>query len=260
MDSKDYKLYHKCGFDSRQFLEHYVSNSPEMVFEEDFLKFPIENLRKTFTEGHINGDVLIDLSIGSLVHQLFAACDFFKHIILLKFRDRCIMELKRWVDSRTGAFSWGHVTKLHADIEEESDKLQEKEEKMRFALQHVVKCDLEKDNMMDPMVLPQADCIISAWLLDNISKDKDDYIKYLRKFLKLLTPVGHIILIGCLDTTYYTVGKEKFHLLNYDEDFVRKALVGEGFVIDRCEVMKRTVESDLVDHKGVIFIAAHKEK
>ncbi|CAJ0967702.1 unnamed protein product [Ranitomeya imitator] len=260
MDSRDYKFYRESGFDTRQFLEHYVSDSPGMVFVEDFLKFPIENLRKTFREGHIKGDILIDLSNGSLVHQLYAACDFFTHIIVLKFRDRCIMELKRWVDSRTGAFHWGHATQLHADDGEECDKLLEKEEKMRFALQHVVKCDLEKENMMDPIVLPPADCIICAWLLDTISKDQDDYMRNLKKFSSLLKPGGHIIIFGCLESTYFTVGKDKLHLLNYDEDFARKALVGEGFVIDSCEVLKRTVASDLVDHKGILFIAAHKEK
>ncbi|XP_075185271.1 nicotinamide N-methyltransferase-like [Anomaloglossus baeobatrachus] len=256
MDSKN---YHECGFDSRQFLEHYASDSPDMAFEEDFLISPIESLRKTFIQGHINGDFLIDLSVGPLVHQLFAACEFFKHIIVLKFTDRCIMELKRWVDERTGAFHWGHVTKLHVDKEEESDKLQEKEEKMRSALQHVVKCDLEKENMMDPIVLPPADCIICGWLLNNISKNQDDYIRYLRKFSKLLKPGGHFILLECLGTTYYTVGREKLFILICDEDFIRKALVEAGFVIDRCEVKKRTSESDLIDYKAIIFIAGHKE-
>ncbi|XP_073513288.1 indolethylamine N-methyltransferase-like [Phyllobates terribilis] len=260
MDSKDYKLYHKDGFDSRQHLEDYLSDRPDMVFEQDFLKFPIENLRKTFIEGHIKGDVLIDLSASSMVHHLYAACDFFKNVIVLKVRDRCIMELKRWVDSRTGAFSWGHAAKLHVEGEGESDKLQEKEEKMRIAIQHVVKCDLDKDNMMDPIVLPPADCIICAWFLGVVSKDKDDFIRNLKKVSGLLKPEGHFIFFGCLDTTYYTIGKHKFHFLNYDEDFVRKALVGEGFVIDRCVVKKRTAVSDLIDHKAVIFIAAHKQK
>ncbi|XP_056400555.1 uncharacterized protein LOC130294568 isoform X2 [Hyla sarda] len=50
MDSGSRKLYHVHGFDSRQLLEHYLSDKPEMVFEEDSLKFPIENLKKTFTE------------------------------------------------------------------------------------------------------------------------------------------------------------------------------------------------------------------
>lgn len=260
MDSNTHKIYHVHGFDSRQLLEHYYSDKDEMAFEEDSLIFPIENLTKTFTEGHIKGDILIDLSVGSLVHYLYAACEFFKHIIVLKVSDGCIMELKRWLDTRTGAFDWGHATKLHVDIEGNSDQLQDKEEKVRSAVQHVMKCDLEKENIMDPMVLPPADCIISFGLLDTICKDQDDYIRYLRKFSRLLKPGGHFIFIGMLGSTYYTVGKDKFHAFTYDEEFVRKALVGVGFVIDCCKVKKRTAVSDLTDYKAVIFTAAHKEK
>ncbi|XP_073513304.1 nicotinamide N-methyltransferase-like [Phyllobates terribilis] len=259
MDSNTYKRYHEDDFDSRQHLESYVSDNPDTVSKEDSLIFPIENLTKTFTEDHIKGDILIDISMGSFVHHLFAACDVFKHIIVLKSRDSCIIELKRWVDERTGAFDWGHATKLHGETEGNRDQLQDKEGKVRLALQHVVKCNLEKEDMMDPIVLPPADCIISGWLLDSISKDQDDYIRYLRKFLKLLKPGGHIILMGVLELTFYTVGKHKYHALNYDEDFARKALAGEGFIIDRCEVKKRSGMNDHSDYKNLIFIVAHKE-
>ncbi|KAM4015596.1 nicotinamide N-methyltransferase-like [Anomaloglossus baeobatrachus] len=258
MDSSTYKFYHEDDFDSRQHLEGYMSESPDMISEEDSLIFPIENLTKTFTKGHIKRDVLIDLSPGSTVHHLFAACDFFKHIIVLKMRDSCIMELKRWVDERTGAFDWGHVTKLHVNVQENRDLLQEKEVKVRSALQHVLKCDLEKEDIMDPIVLPPADCVISFLLLDVISKDQDDYMRYLKKLSRLLKPGGHIILIGCLDMTYYTIGKDKFCAFSYDEEFARKALSGEGFIIDRCEVKMRTSVNDHVDYKAIIFIAAHR--
>ncbi|XP_056397740.1 nicotinamide N-methyltransferase-like [Hyla sarda] len=260
MDSGSRKIYHVHGFDSRQYLEHYLSDKPDMAFGDDTLKFPIENLTNIFTRGHIKGDVLIDLSTGSFVHHLYAACEFFQHIIVLKASDGCIMELKRWLDSRTGAFDWSHVTKLHVEIQGNSDQFQDKEEKVRSAIPHVVKCDLEKENMTDPIVLPPADCIISAVLLDVVCKDQDDYRRYLRKFSGLLKPGGHMILIGGFGTTYYTVGKEKFQALTYDEDFVRKALVGEGFVLDSFVTKKRTAVSDLTDYKDLIFVAAHKEK
>ncbi|XP_056400838.1 indolethylamine N-methyltransferase-like [Hyla sarda] len=260
MDPRSRKIYHVHGFDSRQYLEHYFSDKPDMVLGDDSLIFPIENLAKTFTQGHINGDVLIDLTSGFFVHHLYATCEFFQHIIVLKVSDRCIMELKRWLDTRTGAFDWGHATKLHGEIQGNSDQFQEKEGKLRSTIPHVVKCDFEKENMTDPIVLPPADCIISAVLLDSICKDQDDYRRYLRKFSRMRKPGGHVILIGCLDMTYYTVGKDKLHAFPYDEDFARKALVGEGFVIDNCKVKKRTVVSDLIDYKAMIFIAAHKEK
>ncbi|XP_075696806.1 nicotinamide N-methyltransferase-like [Rhinoderma darwinii] len=259
MDSSPHKLYHVHGFDSRQFLEHYCSDKPDMGFGDDILKFPIENLREVLSVGHINGDILIDLSVGSFIHHLYSASEFFKNIIVLKANNRCIMELKRWVDERTGAFYWGHTSTLLKE-RENSDHFEDKEEKLRSAIQHVVKCDLEKENMTEPLVLPPADCVISVWLLDAISKDQDDYIRYLRKFSRLLNPAGHLLLIGVLDATYYTVGKYKFYSFTYDEDFARKALVGEGFIIDYCNVQERTAVSDITDYKAMIFIAAHKEK
>ncbi|XP_075135007.1 nicotinamide N-methyltransferase-like [Leptodactylus fuscus] len=259
MDSSTYKRYHIHGYDTRQLLDQYLSDEPEMVFGEDALIFPMKSLTKAFSAGHIKGDILLDLSIGSLVHHLYSACEFFKDIIVLKIQDRCILELKRWTDKRTGAFHWGHVGKIHVDIEGKSHRVEDKEVKVRSAMQHVVKCDIEKENMTEPIVLPPADCIISAWLLDAICKDQDDYIRYLRKFSRLLKPGGHIILIGCLGVTYYTVGKDKFHAFTYDEDFVRKVLEEEDFIIDECKVHKRTSVSDLIDYKAIIFIVAHKK-
>ncbi|XP_075696797.1 nicotinamide N-methyltransferase-like [Rhinoderma darwinii] len=260
MDSSPHKVYHEHDFDSRQYLEHYFSDKSDMAYGDDVLKFPIENLRHVFAVGHINGDILIDLSVSSLVHHLYSASEFFENIIVLKVNNRCIMELKRWVDDRTGAFYWGHTSALHQETEENSDQFEDKEGKLRSAIQHVVKYDLEKENMTDPLILPPADCVISASLLDYISKDQDDYIRYLRKFSGLLKPGGHLILIGSLDKTYYTVGKDKFHGFTYNEDFVRKVLVGEGFIIDYCKVKERTAVSDLTDYKAMMIIAAHKEK
>ncbi|KAM4015590.1 nicotinamide N-methyltransferase-like [Anomaloglossus baeobatrachus] len=260
MDSGYFKFYHEDSFDSRNHLDTYLTSSQEASFIEDILTFPIKKLHKMFREGHIKGDILIDLSKGSMVHYLYAACEFFEHILVLKITDRCIMELKRWVDERTGAFDWQHAAKLHLDIEGDSEKFQEIEANVRSALQHVVKCDLTKENIMEPMVLPEADCVISGFLLDVISKNHDDYIKYLGKFLKLLKPGGHIILCGALDTTYFTMGKDKLHYLKHDENLPRDALVKEGFAIDCCEVKNSSVVSDLTDYKGIIFIVAHREK
>ncbi|KAM4015580.1 indolethylamine N-methyltransferase-like [Anomaloglossus baeobatrachus] len=260
MDPCPSKFYPEHGFDSRQCLEHYFSDESEMNLAADLLEFPIKNLTKTFTEGHIKGDVLIDLSGGSIVYHLYAACDFFKHIIVMKVRDRCIMELKRWVDGRTGAFDWCHAAKLHVAIEGKSEHFQDIEEKVRSAAQHVVKCDFAKENIIDPMVLPPADCIMTFWLMGIINKDQDEYVRNLGKMSRLLKPGGHIILSGMLGTTYYTVGKDKLRAMNYDEDFIKNALVKAGFVIDHIDVKERTAVSDLIDYKQVIFIAAHKEK
>lgn len=132
--------------------------------------------------------------------------------------------------------------------------------KLKTTIKHIVKCDLERENLTDPLVLPQADCLISAWLLECISKDKEDFIKHLKKFLKCLKPGGHLILLGVLNGTYYTVGEQKFHILKYDENFLQKALTGEGLTIDDCEVLPTSIETDLTDYKSTGILVAHKIK
>ncbi|XP_069803892.1 indolethylamine N-methyltransferase-like [Dendropsophus ebraccatus] len=260
MNCNDFKFYTEDGFDPRDHLETYYSDRPDMVFGDDSLVFPIENLKKLFSGGNLKGDVLIDLSCGSIIPQLYAVSEFYKCILALRIRYTDIMEMKRWLDTRTGAFGWRHATKICLGEDADSDQLQNKEEEIRSIMHHVVKCDLECENIMDPMVLPLADCIISAWLLEYVCKDQDDFKKSLKKFSKLLKPGGQFIYIGNLDATYAIIGEDKLKTFTYNEDFVRKALTEAGFVIDDCKVKKRTNMSVLTDYKAVICIAAHKEE
>ncbi|XP_063797910.1 nicotinamide N-methyltransferase-like [Pseudophryne corroboree] len=109
MDSITHKFYPVHGIDSREHLETYLSNKPDMVFGEDAIKFPMECLHRAFSEGHIKGDILIDISFGSYIHHLYTASGYFKQILVLKCSEPCIMELNKWINTRTGAFDWSHI-------------------------------------------------------------------------------------------------------------------------------------------------------
>ncbi|XP_063798040.1 nicotinamide N-methyltransferase-like [Pseudophryne corroboree] len=258
MDSSAHKFYPERGFDSRELLETYFSNK-ELDFGEDSTKFPMECLHRAFSEGHIKGDLLIDISPGSLIYQLYTASEYFKQILVLKCSEQCIMELNKWINTRTGSFDWSHVMAYIKCLEGNSDQCQDKDITLKTAITNIMKCDIDKENLTDLEVLPPADCVISAAMLEFISKDQDDYIRNLRKFEMLLKPEGFLILIGLLNTTYVMVGQDKVHVFKYDENFARKVLTDEGFVIDHCAVHKRTTVSDLTDYDAIIFITAHRE-
>nr|DBA16575.1 TPA: hypothetical protein GDO54_003954 [Pyxicephalus adspersus] len=117
MDSMPKKFYHIHDFDSRRNLEHYFSDKEDMVFGEDSLKFPMMNLQYVFSRGFIRGDLLIDLSYGSIIHHLYSASKVFKDIILMKFTEKCAMEVRRWLGDRTGAFNWTHTTTAIEELE-----------------------------------------------------------------------------------------------------------------------------------------------
>ncbi|XP_075047521.1 indolethylamine N-methyltransferase-like [Mixophyes fleayi] len=260
MDCSSHKLYHVHEIDSRAILDTYLSDKQEMVFGEETLKFPMEKFHYIFNAGHIKGEVLYDISFGSFIHHLYSACVVFKEISVLRFNEKCIMELNKWLHMRTGAFVWDHASTYIKEMEGKSGQCQDKEIMLKMAIKHIVKCDIEKENLTDSLVLPQADCVISACLLEAISKDQDDYLINFKKFTSLLKPGGHLILQGTLNATYFTAGQDRFHIFKYDENYLRKVLTGEGFIVDHCDVLKRKAVSDLTDYEAFIFITAHREK
>ncbi|XP_018430594.1 PREDICTED: nicotinamide N-methyltransferase-like [Nanorana parkeri] len=261
MDSIPKKLYHIHRFNSRSHLEFYLSGKEDMVFGEDSLKFPMMNLHYVFSRGFICGNLLIDLTMGSVIHHLYSASNIFQDIIIMKFSEKCSMARRSsWQGDRAGAFSWNHTKTSVEELEGKSDQIQDKELNLKASIKHIVTCNLEEENLTHPLVLPLADCVISEGLLDVISKDEEDYMRNLEKVSNLLKIGGHLILFGLLNTTYITAGADRFHMMKYNESFVRSALSRLGFVIDYCAAQRRRNVSDLIDYSHIIFITAHKEK
>ncbi|XP_073459493.1 indolethylamine N-methyltransferase-like [Aquarana catesbeiana] len=258
MDSTTHKLYHVHGMDARGFLESYFSNKEDMVFADDTLKFPMAMIHYQLSTGRAEGTFLIDISIGSSIHQLYSASKFFKKIVILKFQERCIMELNRWLYDRTGAYDWSHTSSAAAELEGTRDQLQEKEMRLRSSIMQILKCDFEQENTTSPVRLPFADCIISMWILGVISKNEDEYMKNLEKIIKLLKPGGQLLLIAALDVTYWSAGAEQFHSFKFDEEFVKNAFGKVGLVIDYYAVQRRRNVSDLIEYKAVLFIVGRK--
>ncbi|XP_040182231.1 indolethylamine N-methyltransferase-like [Rana temporaria] len=258
MDCTTPKLYHVHGMDSRNYLDLYYSKKEGMLFAEDTITFPMACLHYLLSTGRAEGTLLIDISVGSIIHHLYSASNFFKKIIILKFQEQCIMELTRWLHDRTGAYDWSHTSSAAAELEGTRDQLQEKEMRLRSSIMQILKCDFEEENITSPALLPLADCIISAWILEFISKNEDEYMKNLEKIIKLLKPGGQLLLIGSLDQTYWITGAERFHCFKCNEEFVKNALSKVGLVIDYCAVQRRRNVSDLADYKAIIVIVGRK--
>ncbi|XP_072281440.1 nicotinamide N-methyltransferase-like [Pyxicephalus adspersus] len=171
---------------------------------------------------NIKGVMLIDIGLGPIIFHLYSACEYFKEIILL-----------------SGQFE-GKALKLKATVK------------------HVLKCYIDRENITDPLEIPQADCLLVTHILDVISKDENEFISNLKKFTKLIKPGGQLVIYGALNATYYMVGEDKFHAFSYDENFIRKPIEGAGFVINHCQTRPKKTKSDLTDYKAIIFISACK--
>ncbi|XP_053311769.1 nicotinamide N-methyltransferase-like [Spea bombifrons] len=258
MASTPSKYYHVHEFDPIHLLDIYCSPNIDEALLEDMIIDPMEYLYKV--SGLIKGDMLIDITIGPVICHLLPICEFFKEITVLEFNDLCISELEKWIKGHDEAYDWSHASKFVTDLEGKSGWWQEKETMLKRKMNRIVKCDLSKDNPTDPLVLPKADCVISGYLLEVTSKDKNEYMSNLRKISSLLKPGGRLILLAAINMSYYKIGEHKYASLSYDEEFLKVALKSEGYTIESYETKVRKTLTDFDDHKKAVFLIALKQK
>ncbi|KAM5164176.1 nicotinamide N-methyltransferase-like [Mantella aurantiaca] len=205
--------------------------------------------------------------MGSFIHHLYSASNFFQEIVVLKSSEKCIMELSRWLHDRTGAYDWTHTSAVAAELEvqkrggEHAIPETYQAQALNMGLFGVTCLDSslpQAELESTSLELPLADCVIITVILNVISKNEDEYIRNLEKILKLLKPGGQLLLFTLTDATYFTVRGEQFHILTVDEDFVKNTLSKLGLVIDYCAVQRRSNVSDLTDYKAFMFTVAIK--
>ncbi|MEE6514878.1 hypothetical protein FKM82_023274 [Ascaphus truei] len=259
MDSSLHKHYHDEEFDPRGFIDTYFYPENNDMFEE-VLVYPITQLFKTFSSGRVRGGTLLDVTIGPTAFHLLTACDFFKEINVIEFTDASIREFEMWRNKEPGAADWSHAAKIVCDLEGKSEEWQGKEDKARRAVKRVVKCDFTKDNPLEPVVLPQMDCLLCMFVLQVVSKDHQAFCSNLKKLASMLKTGGDILLFGTFNKSYYMVGEHKFFYLSHDEDLIREAVCEAGFIIESLESMRTKKTSILADYEHVIFLIGRKER
>ncbi|XP_069804374.1 nicotinamide N-methyltransferase-like [Dendropsophus ebraccatus] len=240
---------------NRTFLQTYFSTSSKTVFVEETINFLIRSLHDALASGKFKGKTAYDISVGSIIHQLYTICDYYPEITILKLNGGLITELTKWLNADSDVFDWSFTSNLVNELKGTCDT----EGKLKNSIEKIMTFDLQIDNPLDLALLQPADCVITAWLLDVTCKDQNEYIKGFRKTTKLLRPGGLLIYIGCLNTTYYTVGKERLCVFTYDESFLRKNLTNEGFKIETWKVLDSKIQCDMTDYKQFIAVTAVKK-
>ncbi|KAM4691842.1 uncharacterized protein WCC33_016640 [Rhinophrynus dorsalis] len=252
-------VYQK-SFNPKAYLEGYFRFG-EGSLGDEFLKFALKQYADTFMPGKLKGKTLIDIGTGPTIHQLLSACEHFEEIIATDYIDRNREELEKWLKNDPEAFDWSPVIKYVCELEGDREKWLEKQERLRRVVKQVLKCDVMKSNPLEPVQLPQADCLLSAECLEAACKDQDDCRSALKNMSTLLKPGGHLVLCGVLNTNYYMVGEVKFSSLYITKDLLQEALNKEGFVIEYFKTADREGKEmqEISDFSGSYLVVACKQ-
>ncbi|XP_063291730.1 nicotinamide N-methyltransferase-like [Pelobates fuscus] len=260
MDARSSKIYHEPGFNSRLYLNELFSINMDKSLQEETFLFPMKMMHKALLSGLIGGSTLIDVTMGPVVHHLLSICTLFKDIIILEFNNDCVKEMEKWLNNETEAFDWSHASQFTTELGGNRVHWLEQEHMLKKTIKRIVKCDIAKENITDPVILPSADCLLIAGVLQVMSKDHESYRQHLNKFSSLLKPGGHLILFEGLNATFCQVGEHRCHVLTADEPFLRQALTDEGYTIECFEAIERKSKSSVIDAQHIVFILATKTK
>ncbi|CAH2316840.1 nicotinamide N-methyltransferase-like [Pelobates cultripes] len=221
----------------------------------------------------VKGETLIDLTVAPAFSHLMVAADFFKEIFILDSSDSTLNETEKWLNKEPGAVDWSHAAHISCGLKgirwrseqcrgkkQDSELLDAEEEKVRRTVKHFLKWDPTNDNPLGSVVLPQADCAISAWYFEASCKDHESYRNSFRKFSSLVKVGGHLILFALFNGTYYTIGDHRFSMLNYNEDVVKEVLQENGYTTVISEVYESKLNTHLVDYGKIGYIVARKER
>ncbi|XP_063291739.1 indolethylamine N-methyltransferase-like [Pelobates fuscus] len=258
MSSTSHKQYHDKNYPAKRFVEvHFCDDSFPLINES--MEFPLEQIHKAIDSGVVKGNTLIDFSIGASANHLIAACNGFKDIYVVEVNEVNINEFEKWRQSKEDAVNFSYGAKVLHKLEGGREAWHVKEDKARQAIKGVIKWDISNDDQV-PVDLPQADCIISIYVLNAISKDKDAYQSNLKKLTSRLKIGGSLLLFSPINMTFYEVDDHKFFILTFDEDFLKQAVIKAGFVIEHVNVLPSKKNCELVDYDALIHLRCRKER
>ncbi|XP_078540095.1 nicotinamide N-methyltransferase-like [Lissotriton helveticus] len=232
-DLKD--LYQK-EFDPESFYQTYFNLRSADCAKDSIFPTTLENLHNTFSSGEVKGDLLIDIGSGPSIHTIISACECFKEIIASDWTDTNRQAYESWLRNEPGALDWTPVISMVCELEGDRTKCAEKEKKIRATVKQVVKCDVTKNDPLNPVVLPPADCLVTSLCLEAACTDLNSYTQALRNITTLLKTGGHLVMIGVSGSTGYNVGTKLFPDLNLDEEFVKNTITGNGYAIKEMKI------------------------
>ncbi|KAF0873544.1 nicotinamide N-methyltransferase-like [Crocuta crocuta] len=210
---------------------------------DECLNFLLKHYHSVFKSGGLKGKLLIDIGSGPSIYQLLSACECFEEIIATDYTDKNHLELEKWLKKMPGAFDWSPVVKHACELEGDRDKWAEKEERLRRTVRQVLKCDVHKEQPLEPAVLPLADCVLSSLCLEAACLTEEAFRAALRHLRTLLRPRGHLVLGGTFGSNFFMVGDKKFPCLPLKEKLVCEALLASGFTIEKLETTTRMAET-----------------
>ncbi|XP_039645098.1 phenylethanolamine N-methyltransferase-like [Perca fluviatilis] len=255
------------GFDPAAYLQNYYTPPlADLERKDSIMPWKLACLHRAFTEGDVSGELLVDIGSGPTLYQVMSGCEVFNKVLLTDFLEVNRQELRRWLQDEGGcSLDWTpflqHVCKLEG---RRPSAWTEKAAKLRQVIMDIVPIDVHCPQPLALDALPSAgaDCLVSCFCLESASPDLAAFTRALGNIGRLLRPGGHLLLIGSLGMSYFSVEPGlKIPQNPVNEAQVCASLKESGYTLIRLEVytLPQDMRGLFDDTHGEFFVKAMKE-
>ncbi|XP_078540113.1 nicotinamide N-methyltransferase-like [Lissotriton helveticus] len=249
--------FYQKYFDAEKCLAEYFRSESE--FASDSVVQPMSRISNFFASGSLKGNILIFYGAVYNLNLLHPACDHFKEIVVMDVLENNLQYVKKWKNNVAQSFNWKHCFG-NVQKSEEREPWTEIEKKLKESITRIEKVDYDESGREVLKIFPQADCVLSPYHLTLLCKDHDSFISSVKNMYSLLNVGGHLIISVFIQCTYLYLETLKFPVLCIEEDFVRKVLGEEGFVIKEAVMNPRSCHTtfSVMDYASILFLLAQK--
>uniref|UniRef100_A0A8C5R7H2 Nicotinamide N-methyltransferase n=1 Tax=Leptobrachium leishanense TaxID=445787 RepID=A0A8C5R7H2_9ANUR len=259
METTCCKSYDTDDVDAQFIYDNYFCAATDNDLRYELVDFPIKVIWKCVKLGLVKGGSMMDLSFGCSLFQMLSIYQLFNDITILEVNDGSIRDLKKWANGERDACDWAHASKVLEEVEGCSVNCKEMEKDLRCRVKRILKCDLNKANPVDPVILEKTDCLISMYVLGSVSKHLDDYKRKLTSLSSLLKKGGSLFILGGFRASHYIANEQKFNFLTYEEGDLIKIMKDKGYQIQHLEKFEKKSCANFVNFEHIFGLCAVKE-
>ena len=176
-------------------------------------------------------DLLLEFGGGPVIYPLISARNRVKKIVFADFLAGNLAEVRLWVEDSPKAFSWDHLFKYVATLENSRDSLEQMKNQLRERFSGFISCDAFAKSPISEQ-LPAPPSIVSVnFCPESICESKTEFHQAFMNISSLVAAGSYLVFCCLAESKAWLSDKKKFCCYPVTAQELRETLESAGFSI-----------------------------
>jgi NNMT/PNMT/TEMT family len=197
----------------------------------------------------LGGRSVLEFSGGPTIYSLITAARTAGWIHFCDYNLECLNEVNKWLIEDDSAFDWGCCTKYALSCEKRSreqvseENIQIRHQLIRQRLRKISRCDIFADDPLLGSSIGPYGVVASAFCLDCITEDKNEWFRFNQKLANLVEKDGLFVTVSLLNASYWTIHDRRYPAVTLTPGDIASMYSELGFNITHSDMINNVDEA-----------------